>query len=78
MRLAASQFAANTETRAFGHCVSKVIDICLKESQNNLYLSAYYLHPKYREDSGMLTAGRSSVYRRSLADRMQKKKVATI
>ena len=74
MRLTASQFAANTETRTFGHYVSKMTDIRLKESKNNLHLSAYYLHPKYREDDGILTAGRSSVYHRSLADRTQKKK----
>ena len=64
----ASHFAANTETRTLGHYVCKVIDIRLKESQNNLHLIAYYLHPKYRGDGGMLTVERSSVYRRFLAD----------
>ena len=68
LSLTASQFAANTEMRTFGHYVCKVIDIHLKKSQNNLHLSAYYLHPKYRGGGGMLTAGRSSVYRRFLAD----------
>ena len=39
-----------------------MINIRLKEFQNDLYLSAYYLHPKYR-GGGMLTNGRSAVYR---------------
>ena len=64
----ASHFAANTETRTFGHYVCKVIDIRLKESQNNLHSSAYYLHLKYRGDGSTFTVERSSVYRRFLAD----------
>jgi hypothetical protein len=45
----------------FGRFVSKVVDVRLKEFQNDLYLSAYYLHPKFR-GAGMLTDGRSAVY----------------
>ena len=46
----------------FGRHVRRVVNVRLKEFQNDIYLSAYYLHPKYRGD-GMLTNGRSAVYR---------------
>ncbi|CAF2133421.1 unnamed protein product [Rotaria magnacalcarata] len=62
LQLAANEFVAQTETRTFGRFVNKVINIRLKEFENDLYLSAYYLHPKYR-GGGMLTDGRSAVYR---------------
>jgi hypothetical protein len=62
LRLTTDKFVVNTETQTFGKFVGKVVDIRLKEFQNDLYLSAYYLHPKYR-GAGMLTAGRSAVYR---------------
>ena len=64
----ASHFAANTETQTLGHYVCKVIDIRSRKIQHDLHSSAYYLHPKYRGDGGMLTVERSSVYRRFLAD----------
>jgi GNAT superfamily N-acetyltransferase len=62
LHLATDQFIDNTETRMFGRHVRKVVNIRLKEFQNDLYLSAYYLHPKYR-GSGIPTSGRSAVYR---------------
>ena len=62
LRLTTNQYVDNAETRSFGRYVGKVADIRLKEFQNELYLSAYYLHPKYRGD-GMLTNGRSAAYR---------------
>jgi hypothetical protein len=62
LRFTTNQFADNTETRTFGRFVRKVVDIRLDEFQNDLYLSAYFLHPKYR-GGGMLTNGRSAVYR---------------
>ncbi|CAF1516662.1 unnamed protein product [Rotaria sordida] len=60
--LTTDKFVVNTETQTFNKFVGKVVDIRLKEFQNDLYLSAYYLHPKYRS-AGMLTVGRSAVYR---------------
>ena len=62
LRLITNELSAQTETRTFGRFVKKVINIRLKEFQNDLYLSAYYLHPKYR-GGGMLTNGWSAVYR---------------
>ncbi len=62
LRLTTDKSVVNTETQTFGKFVGKVVDIRLKEFQNDLYLSAYYLHPKYR-GAGMFTAGRSAVYR---------------
>ncbi|CAF4156972.1 unnamed protein product [Rotaria sordida] len=62
LRLTTDKFVANIETQTFGKFVGKVVDIRLKEFQNGLYLSAYYRHPKYR-GAGMLTVGRSIVYR---------------
>lgn len=62
IQLISNQFAENTDTRMFGQHVKKVVNIRLKEYQNDLYLSAYYLHPKYR-GSGTITNGRSAVYR---------------
>ncbi|CAF1505024.1 unnamed protein product [Rotaria sordida] len=62
LRLTTDKFVVNTETQAFGKFVGKVVDIRLKEFHNDLYLSAYYLHPKYCS-AGMLTVGRSAVYR---------------
>ncbi|CAF1027367.1 unnamed protein product [Rotaria sordida] len=62
LRLTTDKFVVNTETQAFGKFVGKVVDIRFKEFQNDLYLSAYYLHPKYCS-AGMLTVGRSAVYR---------------
>ncbi len=57
-----NRFADNTKIRTYGRFVSKVLEIGCKEFKNDLYLSAYYLHPKYR-DKGMLTTGRSAAYR---------------
>lgn len=68
LRLTTNDFVVQTETRTFGQFVKKVIDIRLKEFQNDLYLSAYYLHPKYR-GAGMLTNARSAVYRYPAAHR---------
>jgi hypothetical protein len=62
LQFVTDKFADNTETRMFGRYVKKVVNIRLKEFQKDLYLSAYYLHPKYR-GSGMLTSSRSAVYR---------------
>jgi hypothetical protein len=62
LRLATDQFVDNTDTRMFGRHVKKVVNVRLKEFQNDLYLSAYYLHPKYR-GSGLVTNARSAVYR---------------
>lgn len=61
LRFATNQFADHTETRTYGRFVRKMVDIRLQEFQNDLYLSAYYFHPKYRGE-GMLTSGRSAVY----------------
>ncbi|CAF4715386.1 unnamed protein product, partial [Rotaria magnacalcarata] len=58
LRLTIDQYANNAETRTFGRFISKVAEIRLKECHNDLYLSAYYFHPKYRA-SGMFTDGRS-------------------
>lgn len=62
LQLVSNEFVGNTDTRMFGQHVKKAVNIRLKEFQNDLYLSAYYLHPKYR-GSGMLTSSRSAVYR---------------
>lgn len=62
LQFISNQFVDNTDTRMFGQHVKKVVNIRLKEYQNDLYLSAYYLHPKYR-GAGMVTNGRSAVYR---------------
>ncbi|CAF2151186.1 unnamed protein product [Rotaria magnacalcarata] len=58
LRLTIDEYANNAETRTFGRFISKVVEIRLKMFHNDLYLSAYYLHPKYR-GSGMLTDGRA-------------------
>ncbi|CAF4682661.1 unnamed protein product [Rotaria sp. Silwood1] len=54
LHLTTNRFVDSTETRTFGRFVGKVVDIRLKEFQNDIYLSAYCLHPKYR-GSDMLT-----------------------
>ncbi|CAF2110379.1 unnamed protein product [Rotaria magnacalcarata] len=62
LRLTIDECANIAETRTFCRFISKVVEIRLKMFHNDLYLSAYYLHPKYR-GSGLLTDGRSAVYR---------------
>ncbi|CAF1333103.1 unnamed protein product [Adineta ricciae] len=62
LHLVTEKFIENTETRMFGRHVQRVVNVRLKAFQNDIYLSAYYLHPKYR-GGGMLTNGRSAVYK---------------
>jgi hypothetical protein len=62
LHLVTNEYAVSTDARMFGRYVSKVANIRLNEFKNDLYLCAFYLHPKYR-GAGMLTTTRSAAYR---------------